>query len=82
MSDIDFVSPAIKQWLNTLFFKNPEELMGYLTGFFIYLTKSLAHIFTKMQAYTLEKEIQKEKEAYSHIIDIRGNGTIIVEYIL
>jgi hypothetical protein len=35
-----------------------------------------------MQPYVLEIEIVKEKEAYSRIIDIEGNISIIIEYIL
>lgn len=77
MSDIDFLPIVMKQSINSLFLKNPEELVGYLTGMIVYLTKLFAHIFTKVPAYTLEEEIQKEKESYSRIIDIQGNGYII-----
>ena len=82
MSDIDFLNTRIKQQLNKLFFKNPEEIIGYITGFIVYLGKSFVHIFTKMQPYSLEEEIAKEKESYGHIIDIKGNASIISEYIL
>lgn len=77
MSDIDFLPLSTKQWLNSLFLKNPEELIGYSTGMIVYLTKLFAHMFTKIPAYSLENEIQKEKESYSRIIDIQGNGYII-----
>jgi len=82
MSDIDFLNIPTKKILNTLFFKNPEEIIGYITGFFIYLTKSFVHIFTKIETYTLEWEVAKQKEYYGHIIDIRWNTQIIIEYIL
>lgn len=82
MSDIDFLNTKIKQQLNKLFFKNPEEIIGYITGFIVYLGKSFVHIFTKMQPYSLEEEIAKEKESYGHIIDIKDNASIIIEYIL
>ena len=82
MSDIDFLTLSTKQWLNRLFLKNPEEIMGYVTGCIVYLAKSFAHIFTKMQPYVLEVEIEKEKEVYSRIIDIQGNISIVIEYIL
>lgn len=82
MSDIDFIPISVKQSLNSLFLKNPEELVGYLTGMIVYLAKLFAHMFTKIPAYTLEEEIQKEKESYSRIIDIQGNGYIIWEYLL
>lgn len=82
MSDIDFLNIATKQWLNRLFSKNPEEIFGYITGFIVYLTKSLVHIFNKIQPYNLEDEIAKEKEDYGRIIDIQGNVSIISEYIL
>jgi len=82
MSDIDFLNITTKQWLNKLFSKNPEEIFGYITGCIIYLTKSLVHIFSKIQPYSLENEIAKEKEDYSRIIDVQGNVNIISEYIL
>lgn len=82
MSDIDFLNAQTKQQLNKLFFKNPEEIRAYVTGFIVYIAKSFAHVFAKIQPYTLESEIAKEKEAYDHIIDIPGNASIITEYIL
>lgn len=82
MSDVDFVSIKIKQRLNILFLKNPEELRWYVTGLVVYLAKSLVHIFAKMQPYTLQTEITKEKTIYSGIMDIQGNTSLIAEYIL
>ncbi|MFA6256082.1 MAG: hypothetical protein WC606_02760 [Candidatus Absconditabacterales bacterium] len=80
MSDIDVLNTQTKQRLNKLFFKNPEEIRGYITGFSVYLAKSFTRIFTKGQISSLTEEIAKQKEAYDHIIDIQG--TIIIEYIL
>ncbi|EKD25351.1 MAG: hypothetical protein ACD_80C00080G0004 [uncultured bacterium (gcode 4)] len=82
MSDIDFINVPTKQRLNRLFFKNPEEIFGYVTGTFAYLGKSFARIFTKKPPYSIEEEIKKEKENYGHILDIQGNTGIILEYIL
>ena len=82
MSDIDFFNIPTKQWLNKLFLKNPEEIFGYITGFIVYLGKSLVGIFRKTPAYNLLDEIAKEKESYGRIIDIQGNVNIIIEYIL
>ena len=82
MSDIDFINIPVKQWLNKLFLKNPEEIRWYFTGLCIYIGKSLAHIVVPIQPYTLEEEIVQEKEAYSRIIDIQGNINILIEYIL
>ncbi len=82
MSDIDFINIPVKQRLNKLFFKNPEEIRWYLTGLCIYIGKSLAHIVVPVQYYALEEEIAQEKEAYSRIIDIQGNINILIEYIL
>ena len=82
MSDIDFLNIPTKQRINTLFLKNPEEIRWYVTGLLIYIGKSFIHIFTQMQPYTLEGEIASEKEAYSHIIDIQSDRSIIIEYIL
>jgi len=82
MSDIDFINIPVKQWLNKLFLKNPEEIRWYFTGLCIYIGKSLAHIVAPVQYYALEEEIAQEKEAYSRIIDIQGNISILIEYIL
>ncbi len=82
MSDIDFLNMNIKQHLNALFFKNPEEIIWYITGFVSYLIKSITHTIFKMQPYSLATEITREKESYSHIMIIKGNPSIIIEYIL
>lgn len=82
MSDIDFINVPTKQRLNRLFFKNPEEIFGYITGTFAYLGKSSARIFTKKTPYSIEEEIKKEKEDYGHILDIQWHTGIIMEYIL
>jgi hypothetical protein len=36
----------------------------------------------KVLPYTLEEEVAKEKEAYGRIIDIEGNISILIEYII
>lgn len=82
MSDIDFLTTWIKKTLNWLFSKNPEEVLWYATWFLIYLIKSLVHSFVQLQPYTLEAEIQKEKEVYSRIIYVQSNSSIIIEYIV
>jgi len=82
MSDIDFLNISSKQRLNTLFLKNPEEIVGYITWVLRYLSKLLINIFTKTQVYTLASEIKKEKDIYSRIIDVHNNTNIIIEYIL
>lgn len=82
MSDIDFFTILTKQQLNKLFFKNPEELRGYITGFLTYMGKSFIHIFMDIQPYTIAWEIAREKEAYSRIIGIQGNISIIIEYLI
>ena len=81
MSDIDVLHTQLKQQLNRLFFKNPEELRGYITGFIVYLAKSLGTLFKKAPL-NLREEIAKEKEAYGHIISIKEEKTILIEYIL
>ena len=82
MSDIDFLTIPIKQRLNKLFLKNPEEIMGYVTWLFLYILQSFVHIFVPMPAYSLQTAIVKEKESYSRIIDIHNNTNIIIEYML
>ncbi|MFA7298755.1 MAG: hypothetical protein WC010_03880 [Candidatus Absconditabacterales bacterium] len=82
MSDIDFLNIPTKQRINKLFLKNPEELRGYITGSILYTLKVFVHFFKEIQPYTLEGEVTKEKEIYSHIIDIKTDRNIIIEYIL
>lgn len=82
MSDIDFISIHIKQKLNTLFFKNPEELRWYVTGFVAFMAKSFVHMFTSLPPYSLEDEIHKAKDVYNHIMDISWHTSLIIEYIL
>ncbi len=84
MSDIDFLKIPTKKILNTLFFKNPEEIIGYISWFCMYIAKSCVHLFftTKMEPYTLAREIKRQKEYYGYIIDITWNTSIIMEYIL
>lgn len=81
MSDIDFFSITIKQRINPLFLKNPEEMRWYLTGSFFYLVKLFTSIFTKIAPH-LQEEILKEKEAYSHIIWIKEEKKILIEYFI
>ena len=82
MSDIDILNISVKQRLNALFIKNPEEIRWYITWSIVYLMKSCINILKKLSPYTLSWEIAKEKEVYNHIIDIQGNMNIIMEYIL
>lgn len=82
MSDIDFLPTPVKQRCNMLFFKNPEEIVWYITWSLVYLTKSFVHLFKTMQPYHVLMEITKEKEAYGRIIDIQDNMSIRLEYIL
>ncbi len=82
MSDIDFLSIPIKQQLNKIFVKNPEEFFWYITWFISYIGKSITHTFISMQPYTLASEIHREIEVYSRIIDLQGTTSIIIEYII
>lgn len=81
MSDIDILNIKNKQQLNKLFLKNPEELRWYISGFVSYLLKAIIHIFVPRKEYHLSEEIQTQKEQYSHIIAIKNNAYLIVEYI-
>jgi hypothetical protein len=82
MSDIDVLSNKTKHYINMFFFKNPEEVRGYVIGFLIYLGKSFVHLFKKMEVYTLRNEVIQEKEKYSHIIDTHNNNKLIIEYVI
>jgi hypothetical protein len=80
MSDIDILSIKNKQRINKLFLKNPEELRWYVVGFLSYLGKAIIHIFIPLQPYNLSYEIQKYKEQYSHILTLKNNNYLILEY--
>jgi len=82
MSDIDILSTQTKQYINKVFFKNPEEIWWYVTWFLRYIGKATIHLFKPVEIYTLENEIYTEKESYGHIVDIKENKNIIIEYIL
>ncbi len=82
MSDIDVFTITIKQRLNILFTKNPEELRWYITWLITYLGKTIGRLFFNGDEYTLSGDIAKEKEVYSRIIDIHNNTLLIIEYIL
>ncbi len=82
MSDIDMFNTKIKYHLNTIFFKNPEEIRWYITGFLRYLAKASLHVFKKMEPYSLDNEIAQEKEIYSRIIHTQDNIAIITEYLV
>ncbi len=82
MSDIDFLTPQTKQYINQLFFKNPEEIRWYVSWLGVYLAKAGVNIFKKTQAAHLSEEIAQEKEVYSRIIDTQDNKDILYEYIL
>lgn len=81
MSDIDILNIKNKQQLNKLFLKNPEELRWYISGFVSYLVKAIIHIFIPKKEYHLTEEIQTQKIQYSHIIAIKNNTYLILEYI-
>jgi len=82
MSDIDLLPTQTKQYINKIFLKNPEEIWWYVTWFLRYICKMIIRIFRPIENHTLESEVYSEKESYSHIIDIKENKNIIIEYIL
>ncbi len=82
VSDVDMLSTQTKQYINRIFFKNPEEIRWYVTGFLKYAGKSLIHLFKPSLPYSLDTELAQEKGIYSRIIDIKKNTDIIIEYII
>ncbi len=79
VSDIDIVATKTKQWLNTLFTKNPEELWGYVTWCIRYVATLFPTLWTrKATPLNLSAVIEQEKQAYSRIIDI--DTPLIWEY--
>lgn len=79
VSDIDIVATKTKQWLNTLFTKNPEELWGYVTWSLRYLGLLISTLWTRQAVpLSLSTVIEQEKQTYSRIIDI--DASLIWEY--
>ncbi len=81
MSGIDILSISLKQRLNKLFIKNPEEIRGYVVWSCSYLIKWLFHLVVTMQPYTLHDEIIQAKKSYEQILSLE-EPVIIWEYIL
>jgi len=83
MSGIDVLHIQAKSDISNLFFKNPEEIRGYLTGCIVFIAKSIAKIVhTPKGIFTLHTCIQAEKDEYSHLYNIKKNREIWIEYII
>lgn len=82
MADIDIVPLYIKRTLNTLFFKNPEEIWAYVSWFFRYIGKYIIHLWKPMPAYSITQDIQQEKLVYQEIINPSTKKIIGIEYIV
>lgn len=79
MSDIDFFPLSLKNKLNLLFTKNPEELRWYLLWILLYGY----HLLTSLCVHTLPfphfgTDIMTAKNLYSSIVDIHASHHLII----
>lgn len=81
MAGIDVLHIKVKSDINTLFFKNPEEIWWYVTGSLVFIIKSIAaHIAKPKNIFTLHTCIQAEKDAYSRLYNMHRHREIWIEY--
>ncbi|MEF2176215.1 MAG: hypothetical protein V3575_07135 [Candidatus Absconditabacteria bacterium] len=70
LGGIDFIKDNQKEKIDGLFNNNPEEIIGYVTGFLKFLISK----FTKKKV-NLNELISKDKKMYSQIVDLDNNRT-------
>ncbi|NOZ44005.1 MAG: hypothetical protein GXP45_02490 [bacterium] len=77
MAGIDVIDDHIKYKLNKLFYKNPEELWGYVRGSLLFWYQK----FTSKQTESLSFVIKTEKETMQKLFRIQ-NRKLVAQYIL
>jgi len=75
---VDILDKTVKNKLNKLFKKNPEEIWAYIKWIIVYSIKKLKGDLKK---YDLKVIIEEEKEIFGKLVKI-NNKTIILEYLL
>jgi hypothetical protein len=72
---------SIKEKINPIFTKNPEEIRGYVTGFCVYLGRGITNAFRKSKTpLSLNTAINEEKTAYSYLYNTKETPRIWREY--
>lgn len=77
MSQTDIIPPKVSAFVNKLFYKNPEELRGYVTGTLVFIVRSLFH-----KPCSWSDCIVDAKQPYTYLYDIRKFGIIQWQYAL
>lgn len=76
-ADIDIIPSKIKQFLNTLFYKNPEEIRWYIIWSLVWCIKTLFH-----SSSSLADTIAEYKQPYTYLYDIRTFSSIQWQYLI
>ena len=80
---IDVIPLHVKDQINHLFSKNPEELRWYVTGTVVYGARSFAKIFhAPTESTSLQMSIDQEKELYSRLYPLKGYPLLWIEYLI
>ncbi len=80
---IDILPFQVKEQINHLFTKNPEELRWYISGTIVYGARSFARIFhTPILQPSLQASIDQEKELYSRLYPIKWYPLLWIEYLI
>lgn len=80
---IDVLPLKVKDQINHIFTKNPEELRGYISGTIVYGARSFAKIFhTPAQTPSLQTSIDEEKELYSRLYPLKWYPLLWIEYLI
>ena len=83
MVGIDVLPLHVKQQINLIFTKNPEELRWYITGICRYGLQAIGHIFHPASIQTsLQSYVDEEKEKYSRLYPLSQYPSLWAEYIL
>lgn len=80
---MDYITPTSKAIINNWFSKNPEELMGYVTGSIVYLYH---RIFASTKQLSWNECVHEEKQTYNGLYPIHTDTLtdrhMVVEYTL
>lgn len=83
MLDIDFLPLGVKNKLNMVFTKNPEELRWYVVWSLLYVFHGIQALIMRTPAPSFRSDIVYAKDLYSGIVDIHAPHHLIVrEYIV
>lgn len=80
LGNIDIMSPKIKEYINKIFIKNPEELRWYIRGWLVYVYKRV----TTIELLTLNETVEKAKKDFSLLYNVQLHNSvhIKIQYLL